>query len=528
MPEESTQPNPGAGKVPPLIQNWISLSGIILAACSFFAVVCLIAIDFFAGFSNPYMGILTYLIAPGFLFAGLLLILIGVLLERRQRRRVLPGQIPRLPRIDLNIPRQRRAFIIVVVVTFVFLLFTALGSYRTYEFTESVQFCGQTCHAVMKPEFTAYHNSSHARVDCVQCHIGPGATWFVKSKLSGSYQVYATLFDKYPRPIPTPVKNLRPAQETCEQCHWPQKFYGAIEKVRTHFKYDEKNSPWTIQMLLKVGGGDPTHGPVGGIHWHMNVANKVEYIATDEARQVIPWVRITDRQGHVTVYEAKDSKLKPDQITSAAIRRMDCIDCHNRPTHIFLSPDEAVDIALSLGRIDPALPSIKKNAVDALAADYQTTPEALQKIADSLSKKYASSDPATIHRAIIEVQKIYRENFFPEMRSSWKVYPNNIGHFQWPGCFRCHDGEHAAVDSTGSPQVDSTGSPQAGSAGSPQAERKTISADCNSCHTIIAQGPGTDLKTLSAQGFEFQHPSEDLGDAWKGQRCSDCHNGTSM
>ena len=193
-------------------------------------------------------------------------------------------------------PRQRNAFLLVAVVTFVFLMFTALGSYRTYEFTESVQFCGQTCHAVMKPEYTAYQNSSHARVACVQCHIGPGATWFVKSKLSGSYQVYATLFHKYPRPIPTPVQNLRPAQETCEQCHWPQKFYGAVEKVRTHFMSDEKNSPWTVEMLLKVGGGDPTHGPVGGIHWHMNVANKVEYIATDEARQIIPWVRITDHR----------------------------------------------------------------------------------------------------------------------------------------------------------------------------------------------------------------------------------------
>jgi hypothetical protein len=163
-----------------------------------------------------------------------------------------------------------------------------------------------------------------------------------------------------------------------------------------------------------------------------------------------------------------------------------------------------VDISLSLGRIDPSLPSIKKNAVDALTVDYQTVSEAQQKIADTLSQKYASSDPATVQRAIVELQKIYRENFFPQMKSSWKVYPNNIGHFQWAGCFRCHDGEHVGP------------------------EGKTISADCSSCHTIIAQGPGTDMKTLSAQGFEFQHPSEDLGDAWKGQKCSECHNGASM
>jgi hypothetical protein len=504
MPEESTRPNSDAGKAPSLVQNWISLSGAILAACSFFAVVCLIAMDFYAGFSNPYMGILTYIVAPAFLSAGLLLVLVGVLLERRRRHKLAPGEIPRHPRIDFNVPRQRNAFLLVVIVTFVFLLMTALGSYRTYQFTESVQFCGRTCHAVMKPEYTAYQNSPHARVTCTECHIGAGATWFVRSKLSGSYQVYATLFDKYPRPIPTPVKNLRPAQETCEQCHWPQKFYGAVEKTRTHFKYDETNTAWTVTLLLKVGGGDPTHGPVGGIHWHMNVGNKVEYIATDEARQVIPWVRITDPEGHVTVYEAKDGKLKPDQIAAAAIRRVDCIDCHNRPTHIFRSPDEAVDTAMALGRIDPALPSIKKNAVDALAADYPTTADALGELADSITKKYASANPQAVQRAVAELRKIYRANFFPEMKSCWKVYPNNIGHFEWPGCFRCHDGQHASADG------------------------RMISDHCNSCHIIIAQGAGTNLNTLSAQGFEFQHPSEELGDAWKGQKCSECHNGASM
>ena len=183
---------------------------------------------------------------------------------------------------------------------------------------------------------------------------------------------------------------------------------------------------------------------------------------------------------------------------------MDCVDCHNRPTHVFLSPDESVDTSMALGRIDPSLPSIKKNAVDMLAADYSTTDEALEKIADTLSKKYASADHATVQRAVAEVQKIYRENFFPEMKSRWKMYPNNIGHFQWPVCFRCHDDQHASADG------------------------KKISANCNSCHTIIAQGNGTELATVSAQGLEFQHPVPDLGDSWKGMKCSDCHNGGPM
>ena len=505
---EESPPNAGQApqpKTPSLIENWISLCGIVLGASSFFAVVCLITLDFYRGFSNPYMGILTYLVAPGFLVAGLVLIVGGALLERRRRRKLAPGDVPRHPRIDFNIPRQRNTFLVVAIVTFVFLLFTALGSYRTYEFTESVQFCGMTCHAIMKPEYTDYQNSPHARVTCTQCHIGSGATWFVKAKLSGSYQVYAALAGKYPRPIPTPVKNLRPAQQTCEQCHWPQKFYGAVERVRTHFLYDETNTSYTVQMLLRVGGGDPTHGPVGGIHWHMNVANKVEYVASDEARQVIPWVRITDHTGHSTVYQAKDSKLTPAQITEASMRRMDCIDCHNRPTHIFQPPNDAVDVSMSLGHIDPSIPSIKKNSVAVLTEEYPTQAEAEQKIADKLNAQYSKTvDPEKLNSAIAELQKIYRDNFFPEMKSSWKAYPNNIGHLNWPGCFRCHDGEHVSP------------------------EGKAISADCNSCHTIIAQGSGNELKTLSAQGLQFQHPAAELGDAWKGMKCSDCHNGGMM
>jgi NapC/NirT cytochrome c family, N-terminal region len=502
---ERQQDSPAPERAPSVLQNWISLAGLVLSASAFFAVLCLIAIDLFRGLENPYMGILTYIVAPGFLATGLLLIVVGALIERRRRHRLSPGEVPRHLRIDFNIPHQRRVFVVVCVVTTVFLLMTAFGSYQTYQFTESVQFCGTTCHTVMQPEYTAYQNSPHARVTCVECHIGAGATWFVKSKLSGSYQVYATVADKYPRPIPTPIKNLRPAQETCEQCHWPQKFFGAVEKVRTHFMYDEKNSPWTIQMLLRVGGGDPTHGPVGGIHWHMNVANKIEYIASDEERQVIPWVRITDRDGRVTVFESKDGKLTPEEIAKSAPRRMDCIECHNRPTHIFRAPDDAVDTSLTLGRIDASLPSIKKNAVAALVGDYATKAEALTKIAEKLRADYPNeNDQAKVSAAVAEAQRIYRDNFFPEMKSNWKVYPNNIGHLDWAGCFRCHDDEHASADG------------------------KKISADCNSCHTIIAQGAGRELKTVSAQGLEFQHPAEELGDAWKGMKCSECHNGGPM
>jgi nitrate/TMAO reductase-like tetraheme cytochrome c subunit len=481
------------------MKNWLSLFGSIVAAASFFAVLCLMAMDFFAGFANPYMGVLTYLISPGFLVLGLFLILVGVALERRRRRRLAPGEVPQFPHIDLNVPSQRRAFIAVVAGAFVFLLLTAVGSYRTYQFTESVTFCGRLCHGVMKPEYTAYLNSPHARVTCTECHIGPGATWFVRSKLSGVYQVYATIMNKYPRPIPTPIKDLRPAQETCEQCHWPQKFFGAVERVRTHFLSDEKNSPWTIQMLLKVGGGDPAHGPVGGIHWHMSVANKVEYIAADEARQVIPWVRITSPAGGVTVYESTDNRLTAEQIAKRPIRRLDCIDCHNRPTHIFRSPNESLDTALLLGRIDPAIPFIKKNAAAALTGDYASEAEALTKIAEKLKADCAGyKDQAKVEAAIAQVQKICQQNFFPSMKTTWRSHPDNIGHLNWPGCARCHDGKHT------------------------NAAGKTITDDCHTCHDILAQGPGTSLQVLNAKGLEFQHPSQELP---PGTQCTDCHTG---
>ncbi len=485
----SNQPASIPARRPSVFQNWISLVGLVLAACAFFAVLFLIAMDFLQGFENPYMGILTYIVAPAFLTLGLILIVGGALWERRRRHHLAPGEVPRYLRIDFNIPHHRNMFLTVSIVTAVFLLMTAFGSYQTYHFTESVQFCGLTCHRVMQPEYTAYQNSPHARVACAECHIGPGASWFVKSKLSGSYQVYATLANKYPRPIPTPIENLRPAQETCEQCHWPQKFYGNAERVNRHFLADETNTPWTIQLLMKVGGGDPTHGPVGGIHWHMNIANKVEYIASDRGRQKIPWVRLTDRDGKTTVFESEEGKLTPQQIAAAQPRRMDCMDCHNRPAHNFQPPVRAVNIALATGRISTNIPNIKRLAVEALTAEYATTEEAMQKIAEKVPPE-----------AVAEVQRIYRQNFFPEMKVNWRAYPNNIGHTIFPGCYRCHDGKHKS------------------------AEGKVITHDCNACHTIIAQGSGEKLATISAQGLEFEHPV-DIADMWKEMNCAECHTG---
>ncbi len=488
-----------------LIKNPISLIGIAIASVAVANIVFLVLIDLLSSQPSPYIGILAYMVAPAFLVLGLILIPLGIVIERRRRLRE-AGAPFHYAKLDLNSPAHRSTVAFVLSFVVAFSLISAVGSYKAYEFTDSVQFCGQLCHTVMHPELVAYSASPHARVACVECHVGSGASWYVKSKLSGMRQVYYTALGTYPRPIPTPVQNLRPAQQTCEQCHWPKKFWGAQLKTFTHYGDDEQNTPRVIRLLIKTGGGDPSLGQAGeGIHWHMNIANKITYFATDEQRQVIPYVRIEDAQGHVTEYLTKDKPPTQAEIDSASKRRMDCIDCHNRPTHIYVAPDVSVDRAITGRSIDATLPYIKKEGVEVLVADYKTSDEAKQAIADKISKFYqekypqiVSAKPDSVKGAITELQRIYNTTFFPYMRVNWRTHPNNIGHLYFPGCFRCHDGNHVSKDG------------------------KVITKDCNSCHTVLEQQEsGTQLASLPAQ--TFKHPV-DIGDLSQ-VNCADCHNG---
>jgi len=474
------------------LRNWISLAGVVLTLASFFSFLLLFVLDTLAHFSNPYVGILTYMVAPGFGVMGICLALLGFWIRRRRLKK--GGAMPAM-RIDLSRPRDRKTLAVFIACSLVFLLVSAVGSYQTYHFTESVHFCGEACHGVMRPEMTTYHNGPHARVACVECHIGPGAEWFVKAKISGTYQVYSVLFNKYSKPIATPIKNLRPAQETCEQCHWPKKFVGDKVKTYDYFIGDETNTFHEIKLMLKVGGADPTHGPVSGIHWHMSVANKIEYIATDDARQKIPWVRSTGPDGVVTEY--RSPKFTND-ISGYTIRRMDCIDCHNRPAHRYRSPEDSVNTAMSIGAIDPGLHWIKTNAVFVLAQKYATDEEATNKIASALNAKYPND--ARIKPTIAAVQQIYRDNFFPDMNASWKSYPENIGHKNWPGCTRCHDDEHKTIDG----------------------KKKIVFSNCNQCHILLSQGGSKQLAQMTVEGQKFAHPTDEIPDGFK---CSDCHNG---
>lgn len=388
-------------------RNWVSFIGMVVALGALFSFLLLFFFNAISKFSNPYVSILTYIVVPVFLIGGIAVMFLGAWVEHRRRAR---GGQPTSLKMDLNQPRDRRVLLTFVSGSIVFLLLSAIGCYKAFNFTESVTFCGEVCHKVMKPERVAHEHGPHARVSCVECHVGNGVSWFVKSKISGSYQLYAVAFNKFPRPIPTPIKNLRPARETCEECHWPQSFVGNMDRTFNYFQSDASNSPYSIRLMLKIGGSDPRQGPVGGIHWHNLPGNKVEYVATDEARQVIPWVRVTDASGKVTVFETAGFT---NDVSKMDVRTMDCMDCHNRPAHNYLSPEQAVNRAMALNRIDPSIPWIKTNAMFVLTRKYETDTEATNKIATLLAERYPGD--ARVQAAIPVLQQIYEWNFFPKI-----------------------------------------------------------------------------------------------------------------
>jgi len=450
-------------------QNAITLAGTILTTSSAITLLWFWAYEILrARPIHPYTGIVFFLVLPGVFVVGLVLIPIGTFWRRYKLSRA--GQLPSVyPEIDLRHPVLRRAAVLVVVLTGLNVSILGISSYRGVEYMDSVQFCGETCHSVMAPELAAYKDSPHSRVACVQCHIGPGAPWFVKAKISGVRQLFAVNFKTYSRPIPSPVRDLRPARDVCEQCHWPQKFHGDKFLVRTKYADDEKNSPLTTVLVLKVGGR--TWQGAAGIHGrHLDTKERITYLATDPRRQVIPQVTYLDDEGKTVEYASSEVKATPEQLARGERRTMDCMDCHNRPTHAYQMPERAVDQEMFKGTISPRLPYVKKQAVAALKAEFPDQETAALKIVETLTAFYKVKYPDVYkdHRAQVEaasqaVVAIYKRNVFPAMKIAWGTYPNNIGHEDFLGCFRCHDDNHKSKDG------------------------KTISQECSACHTILAQ-----------------------------------------
>ena len=419
--------------------------------------VVLLLLEAVGAIENPYIGLLVFVTVPVLFVVGLVLIPIGGWWSARRRRRY-PDRSD-WPTIDLRNPQHRRLTLAVLALSLVNVLIVSIAAGGAVHYMDSSEFCGQVCHTTMEPEYAAYQVWPHARVACADCHIGPGAGALVQAKLAGTRQLYHVLTNQVAKPVPPPEQLIRPARDTCERCHWPETFHGDKLRVIREYANDEKNTESVTTLQLHVGGGSTRVGVGGGIHWHMNLDNRVEFVAE---KGDIPYVRLTDRGGRVREFVGEGHTVA--QYSSAPLQRMDCMDCHNRPAHtMFFTPERAIDTAIAQGVIPRNLPFVRREAVAAVNATYGDRQAALDGIALRLQEFYRSQpgiDTGLVTRAVSGAQDVWANNVFPAMRVKWGTYPNNIGHVDAPGCFRCHDDSHKASD---------------GSA---------IRQDCELCHSV--------------------------------------------
>ena len=496
-------------KLPASIRNWVSITGAVLAIFNLASILSLALLNFIFNFGGSYIGLFIYIILPGFMVAGLILIPIGMrIYGKRLRRAEEKGEPRNWPVLNFNNVATRNAGFIFIFGTVFLLIVSSVGSYEAFHYTESVEFCGKLCHNVMEPEYTTYHGSAHERVACVECHVGSGASWYVKSKMSGLYQVYSVMAKKYPTPIPTPIANLRPARETCERCHWPEKFYDDKLRVKHSYLTDENNTEVVLNLLVKTSSKTTANGVEKGIHQHISPDVKIEYKTTSENRQEIPWVRYTNtKTGESYVYMDSEVSLTQQQLDSLETRVMDCLDCHNRPSHNYNAPQTFIDKSMGDGKISKTLPAIKMLAMQALYVDYATKDSAFMAIKSTINDYYASSYPEILESrkkdiddAVAEIQNGYANNIFPFMKANWKSYPNNLGHMESNGCYRCHNNRHATD------------------------QGKVISKNCTLCHNIKFESVGDSVSYANAgEALAFRHPV-DIDNAWETELCSTCHS----
>ncbi len=459
-------------------KNPLSLIGGAAASAAAFVLIGFWAVDILghSGSKNPYVGLVLFLFLPAIFLLGLIVIPIGIAIQRRKL--VDAGSLPSIyPDIDFNDPMFRHALNFVVAATFINFVIIGIASYRGVSYMDSPSFCGTACHVPMRPQWVAYQRSPHSHVDCVECHVGSGFENYINAKMAGTKQLVGVTFDTYPRPILAPLSELRPARATCEECHNPTRFLGDRLLVKTEFSDDEKNDMTKTILVLHLGGVDSL-SHLSGIHGHH--LNHIEYVATDNTFQKIIAVYAPGPNGTQTEYV--DSTWKGP--VKGVRRVMDCMDCHTMAAHSFQTPGDALDEAMTSGIPSVALPFVHKEGLVLLKAKYSSQAEAGVKIKDGLEAYYRtqypaiwSSQSAQVEQAALALIKIYDQNVFPDMHVTWGTYPDNIGHTNYPGCFRCHDGNHT-----------STGG-------------QTITNDCSACHNLLdVDDPNP--KILSELGFE--------------------------
>ena len=422
---------------------------------------------------NPYFGFLIYMVMGPLFVAGLLTVAVGLLLFRDQEeigvytleyireQMTMPGRFTRV----------RKLIYLSSFLTFLTILVIGVVSYTGFTYTESVRFCGQFCHIVMEPEYITYQNSAHSRVPCVDCHIGANTGGFSNRQLTGIRMIFATLFNRFPRPIPTPISSLRPTQAICEQCHRPEKFHGDKLYVKDGYLPDAANTHVQTVLLMRIGSGGFRGQVAQGIHWHVS-ANHQTYYQEDPAQPgIIGRIKMIDHDGAVVIYQRGDNQQKsPAGEGRANYRLMDCLDCHNRPTHVFLSPDEALDGKISTGAIPRELPFVKKLGLELVQQPYAGKEQARRQIAEGVETWYRRHYPdlektarRELDKAAAGIFQAWSENVFPEMRISWHTYGSRLGHRDETGCFRCHTAELVSR------------------------EGRVLPHDCNLCHVVLAE-----------------------------------------
>ncbi|HEB49768.1 MAG TPA: cytochrome C [Desulfobulbus sp.] len=415
-------------------------------------------------FKNPYVGIFVYMILPGCMVVGLLLIPVAAYLRRREWRRT--GVQKDHLQLNLSHPKHRMFLIGFVVLTVINMVILGVVGYEGYHFTDSPYFCGMVCHGVMAPEYTAYKRSPHGKVACVECHIGPGAEWFVRAKLSGLRQVYAVITNSYSRPIPTPVEALRPARDTCEECHWPEKFYGKKVKTFIRFSNEDQENPERTDIALHIGGHNPVTGSFEGIHWHVSKDVEVKYLAANEKRTSIARVKVRRPDGSEDEFVKSDVEVEEGY--EPKWRIMDCIDCHNRPTHILDMPEDVVDFGLLSRKMNPEIKGIREDGLTVITMEYESQDDARKKLVNNLLELQKKRDPAQFAKYEEEIRKAgeylldkFLGNVWPRQKVLWGTYKVHLGHQfadEGYGCWRCHDDEHE------------------------NSKGETISQDCSLCH----------------------------------------------
>jgi hypothetical protein len=456
-----------------MTSHWLSMLGLFLVVTALVTWLVILPIQGGGG-PNPYIGIVVFVVVPILFVVGLLLVPLGIYLARRRIHDSLGGEATVEPGVAW-----RRLGLFFGVTALVNALVVSLVTYRAVHQMETVQFCGQTCH-VMTPQAKAHPVSAHARLACVECHVGEGARGWFESKAAGTRQLFEVAFNSYPRPVPSPLASGRlvPTRETCEHCHNPEQFAPARLRVISRFAEEEANTETQTVLTMMVGGS--RYGGIHGKHYGPGV--EIRFAAADAQREKIPWVEYRNTNtGETRVYQTDPA----GSISSAPKILMQCVDCHNRPAHTFSPPDRALDAAFAVGMLPTTLPYLKKTGMKALKATYASSEDAARRIPEAIEGYYKQSHPdiyasraADVQSAARHVAEIYSRNVFPDLKVTWGTYRNHIGHEASPGCFRCHDEQHAT------------------------SEGKAITMDCAACHEAIAVEEASPevLKTLGLAG----------------------------